>query len=90
MNVFEKFWNGELDPLNIPFIKDEGYRLADVQSKREFEQLRAALTKEQFRLVSRYLDTANECEEIFGKKMFSYGFRLGIRFIMDAQNDDLQ
>ena len=87
MNTLEDLYYGNLFPHEkCAKLDDEVKELLKLLNRNE-EKLTATLTEAQKETFGKYKDCNHEISEICERNAFLYGFRLGVRLIIDLVNN---
>ena len=88
MNVIEEFWYGNLDPQERPFWGDPRIQEMQLQAMKTYEKLKAELSDEDFEKVEKHLEETEKINAAYAKNAFTYGFRIGMRFVIESFTSD--
>ena len=84
MTVLADLWYGNIDPHEAVLADNKPYKhLLSLMSKNR-NDLNETLTEKQAETLEKYDDAVNEMNSILEAEAFSYGFRLGIRLMIEA------
>ena len=87
MTVLEDLWYGNIHPVELFLEENQGYKsLLRIVAKNQ-EILSASLSPEQAALFEKYDSTVKEMHTVAEVAAFSYGFRLGVQLMTEADGD---
>ncbi|MBO5495338.1 MAG: hypothetical protein J5964_06445 [Eubacterium sp.] len=85
MDILEEFWYGNITPTEYSRIENNAnYKEALELVNQNQERLKATLTDEQNELLEKLLTTSEEFANLIELDCFKVGFKLGVRFIIEA------
>ena len=88
MSVIEELWYGDLDPQEKSFGEDPKIQEMQLQAMRTYEKLKAELSDEDFEKVEKHLEETEKINAAYAKNAFTYGFRIGMRFVIESFKHD--
>lgn len=88
MTVLENLWYGNVNPHEEILTENKRYKHLLSLMGRNRDELSETLTDKQLEALEKYDATVNEMHSLAEVETFSYGFRLGIRLMIEviAQN----
>ena len=88
MTLLEDLWYGNVNPHEAILTENRRYKHLLSLMGRNRDELSETLTDKQLEALEKYDATVNEMHSLAEVETFSYGFRLGIRLMIEviAQN----
>ena len=88
-NILEDLWYGNIIP-HETFMNDNPHfkKLISLTDK-NYDKLIATLTELQKELLEKYDDIVDELHSLSLQTAFQYGFSLGVRLIVEANNNSV-
>ena len=88
MTLLEDLWYGNINPHEAILTENKQYKHLLSLMGRNRDELSETLTDKQLEALEKYDATVNEMHSLAEVEAFSYGFRLGIRLMIEviAQN----
>ena len=84
MTVLEDLWYGNIDPHEAILTGCKRYKHLLSLMARNRDELNETLTEKQSETLEKYDAAVNEMHSFSEVEAFSYGFRLGVRFMIEA------
>jgi len=84
MTVLEDLWYGNIDPHEAILTGSKRYKHLLSLMGRNRDELNETLTEKQSETLEKYDVAINEMHSLSEVEAFSYGFRLGVRLIVEA------
>ncbi|MBR7071118.1 MAG: hypothetical protein IKI29_03025 [Clostridia bacterium] len=84
MTILENLWYGNIRPVEEFVDGNTEYKNLLRRVGNNLEKFEATLSTEQAELFEKYYNAVNEMNSISEAKAFSYGFRLGVRLMIEA------
>ena len=84
MTILENLWYGNIHPVEEFLEKNKEYKNLLRIAAKDQERLSVSLSPEQAELFEKYDSAAKEMNAAAEVKAFAYGFRLGVRLMIDA------
>ena len=84
MTVLEDLWYGNIDPHEAILTGSKRYKLLLSIMARNRDELNETLTEKQAEILEKYDEAVNEMHSLSEVEAFSYGFRLGVRLMIEA------
>jgi len=81
-NILEEFWYGNISPHEQSTEKSPAIKELLTLMGRNRDRLQASLGQEQQEHLEKYDDCVNEMHCLMEQMIFSYGFRLGGKFML--------
>lgn len=88
MRILEEFWYGNVLPIERKFKRQREYDKLLLLLTRNEENLLATLNENEKETFSKYQACQDELTQISECEFFSEGFRIGLRFAIEAYCDD--
>lgn len=84
MTLLENLWYGNIDPHETILTDSKRYKhLLSLMAKNR-DELNETLTDKQSETLEKYDEAVNEMHSLAEVEAFSYGFRLGVRLMIEA------
>ncbi|MBR0303246.1 MAG: hypothetical protein IJQ80_05305 [Clostridia bacterium] len=84
MTVPEDLWYGNIDPHEAILTGSKRYKHLLTLMARSRDELNETLTDKQSEILEKYDEAVNEMHSLSEVEAFSYGFRLGVRLMIEA------
>ena len=84
MTVLEDLWYGNIDPHEAILTGSKRYKHLLSIMARNRDELNETLTEKQAETLEKYGEAVNEMHSLSEVEAFSYGFRLGVRLMIEA------
>ncbi len=84
MTLLDNLWYGNIDPHEKVLIESKRYKHLLSLMGRNQDELGETLTEKQSETLEKYDTAINEMHSITEIEAFSYGFRLGVRLMIEA------
>ena len=84
MTLLEDLWYGNVDPHEEILTENKRYKHLLSLMGRNRDELSETLTEKQLETLEKYDEAMNEMHSLAEVEAFSYGFRLGIRLMIEA------
>ena len=84
MTLLENLWYGNIDPHEAILTDSKRYKHLLSLMARNRDELNETLTEKKSETLEKYDATINEMHSIAEVEAFSYGFRLGVRLMVEA------
>ena len=84
MTLLEDLWYGNIDPHEAILTGSKRYKHLLSLMARNRDELNETLTEKQSETLEKYDTAINEMHSITEIEAFSYGFRLGVRLMVEA------
>ena len=84
MTVLEDLWYGNIDPHEAILTDSKRYKHLLSLMARNRDELNETLTEKQSETLEKYDATVNEMHSLSEVEAFSYGFRLGVKLMIEA------
>ena len=84
MTVLEDLWYGNIDPHETILTTNKRYKHLLSLMGRNRDELSEPLTDKQTEALEKYDDAINEMHSVAEVEAFSFGFRLGVRLMIEA------
>ena len=84
MTVLEDLWYGNIDPHEAILTGSKRYKHLLSIMARNRNELNETLTEKQAEILEKYDEAVNEMHSLSEVEAFSYGFRLGVRLMIEA------
>jgi len=84
MTVLEDLWYGNVNPHEAILTENRRYKHLLLLMGRSRDELSETLTDKQLETLEKYDEATNEMHSLAEVEAFSYGFRLGIRLMIEA------
>ncbi len=84
MTLLEDLWYGNIDPHEAILTENKRYKHLLSIMARNRDELNETLTDKQSETLEKYDEVINEMHSITEIEAFSYGFRLGVRLMVEA------
>ena len=87
MTVLEDLWYGNVDPHEEILTENKRYKHLLSLMGRNRDELSETLTDKQLETLEKYDDAINEMHAVAEVEAFAYGFRLGVRLMIESYGD---
>lgn len=87
MRILEEFWYGNIEPTEYDTFPCAEYKEALQLISRNEEKLQATMTDAQKELLSRYVDSVREFQDMAECLLFQNSFRLGARMMLEVMEE---
>ena len=87
MTVLENLWYGNIDPHETILTTNKRYKHLLSLMGRNRDELCETLTEKQIVTLEKYDDAVNEMHSVADVEAFSFGFRLGVRLMIEAEGN---
>ncbi len=84
MTLLEDLWYGNIDPHEAILTDSKRYKHLLSLMARDRDELSETLTEKQSEVLEKYDAAVNEMHSLAEVEAFSYGFRLGVRLMVEA------
>ena len=84
MTLLENLWYGNIDPHEEILTERKRYKHLLSLMGRNRDELGETLTEKQSETLEKYDSAVNEMHSLSEVEAFSYGFRLGVRLMIEA------
>ena len=84
MTLLEDLWDGNIDPHEAILTDSKRYKHLLSLMARNRDELNETLTEKQSETLEKYDEAVNEMHSLAEVEAFSYGFRLGVRLMIEA------
>ena len=84
MTLLEDLWYGNNDPHEAILTGSTRYKHLLSLMARNRDELNETLTEKQSETLEKYDEAVNEMHSLAEVEAFSYGFRLGVRLMIEA------
>jgi len=84
MTLLEDLWYGNLIPHEAILTENRRYKHLLSLMGRNRDELSETLTEKQLEMLEKYDEAMNEMHSLAEVEAFSFGFRLGIRLMIEA------
>ena len=84
MTLFEDLWYGNVNPHEAILTENRRFKHLLSLMGRKRDELSETLTEKQAETLEKYDAAVNEMHSFSEVEAFSYGFRLGVRFMIEA------
>ena len=84
MTVLEDLWYGNIDPHEAILTGSKRYKHLLSLMARNRDELNETLTDKQSEVLEKYDESVNEMHSLAEVEAFSYGFRLGVKLMIEA------
>ena len=84
MTVLEDLWYGNVNPHEAILTYNKKFRSLLALMGKNRDDLSGTLTDQQKETLEKYDETINEMHSIAEVEAFSYGFRLGVRLMIES------
>ena len=84
MTLLENLWYGNIDPHETILTTNKRYKHLLSLMGRNRDELSETLTDKQAEMLEKYDDAINEMHSVAEVEAFSYGFRLGVRLMIES------
>ena len=85
MTLLEDLWYGNIDPHEAILTDRKRYKHLLSLMARNRDELNETLTDKQSEILEKYDAAVNEIHSLAEVEAFSYGFRLGVRLMIEAK-----
>ncbi|MBO4868986.1 MAG: hypothetical protein J5585_04680 [Clostridia bacterium] len=85
MTLLEDLWYGNIDPHEAILTGSKRYKHLLSLMARNRDELNETLTDKQSDVLEKYDSALNEMHALAEVEAFSYGFRLGVRLMIEAE-----
>lgn len=86
MTLLEDLWYGNIDPHEAILTDSKRYKHLLSLMARNRDELNETLTDKQSETLEKYDAAVNEMHSLSEVEAFSYGFRFGVRLMIEATN----
>lgn len=87
MRILEEFWYSNIEPTEYDTFPCAEYKEALQLISRNEEKLQATMTDAQKELLSRYVDSVREFQDMAECLLFQNSFRLGARMMLEVMEE---
>lgn len=87
MTLLENLWYGNIDPHETILTTNKRYKHLLSLMGRNRDELSETLTDKQAEMLEKYDDAINEMHSVAEVEAFSYGFRLGVRLMIEVRGE---
>jgi len=84
MTFLENLWYGNVDPHEAILTDSKQYKQLLSLMARNRDELNGTLTEKQSETLEKYDEALNEMHSLAEVEAFSYGFRIGVRLMIEA------
>ena len=84
MTLLEDLWYGNVNPHEAILTENRRFKHLLSLMARNRDELSETLTDKQLETLEKYDEAMNEMHSLAEVEAFSYGFRLGVRLIIEA------
>ena len=84
MTLLENLWYGNVDPHEAILTDSKRYKHLLSLMGRNRDELNETLTDKQSEVLEKYDESVNEMHSLAEVEAFSYGFRLGVKLMIEA------
>ena len=84
MILLEDLWYGNIDPHEAILTGSKRYKHLLSIMARDRDELNETLTEKQAEILEKYDEAVNEMHSLSEVEAFSYGFRLGVRLMIET------
>ena len=84
MTLLEDLWYGNVNPHEAILTENRRYKYLLSLMRRNRDELSQTLTDKQLETLEKYDEATNEMHSLADVEAFSFGFRLGIRLMIEA------
>ena len=84
MTLLEDLWYGNLNPHEAILTENRQYKHLLSLMARNRDELSETLTDKQMETLEKYDEAMNELHSLAEVEAFSYGFRLGVRLMIEV------
>ena len=84
MTLLEDLWYGNVNPHEAILTENRRYKHLLSLMGRNRDELCEALTDKQLETLEKYDEAINEMHSVAEVEAFSYGFRLGVKMMIEA------
>lgn len=84
MTLLENLWYGNIDPHEEILTESKRYKHLLSLMGRNRDELGETLTEKQSETLEKYDSAVNEMHSLSEVEAFSYGFRLGVKLMIEA------
>ena len=84
MTLLEDLWYGNLNPHEAILTENRRYKRLLSLMGRNRDELSETMTDKQLETLEKYDEAMNEMHSLTEVEAFSYGFRLGVRLMIEA------
>ena len=84
MTLLEDLWYGNVNPHEAILTENRQYKHLLSLMARNRDELSETLTDKQLETLEKYDDAMNEMNSVAEVEAFSYGFRIGVRLMIEA------
>ena len=84
MTLLEDLWYGNVDPHEEILTENKRYKHLLSLMGRNRDELSETLTDKQLETLEKYDEAMNEMHSLAEVEAFSYGFRIGVRLMIEA------
>ena len=84
MTLLENLWYGNVDPHEAILTDSKQYKQLLSLMARSRDELNGTLTEKQSETLEKYDEAVNEMHSLAEVEAFSYGFKLGVKMMIEA------
>ena len=84
MTLLEDLWYGNVNPHEAILTENRRYKHLLPLMGRNRDELSETLTEKQLETLEKYDEAMNEMHSLAEVEAFSYGFRIGVRLMIEA------
>lgn len=84
MTVLENLWYGNVNPHEEILTENKRYKHLLSLMGRNRDELAKTLTDKQLETLEKYDEAMNEMHSLAEVEVFSYGFRMGVKLMIEA------
>ena len=84
MTLLEDLWYGNVNPHEAILTENKWYKHLLSLMGRNRDELSGTLTDKQLETLEKYDEAVNEMHSLSEAESFSYGFRIGMRLMIEA------
>ena len=89
MTLLENLWYGNVDPHEAILTDSKRYKHLLFLMGRNRDELNETLTEKQSETLEKYDEAVNEMHSLAEVEAFSYGFRLGVRIMIEGNGSNI-
>lgn len=86
-NMIKELWYGNIVPQEDEIFSKPKFKELLGYIARHREALEATMTAEQKELYEKFMDNRNEFDSLAEAEVFEYGFRFGVKPMLDATKE---
>ncbi len=86
-NMIKELWYGNIIPQEDGIFNKPHFKELLGYMARHREALEATMTAEQKELYEKFMDNRNEFDSLAEVEVFEYGFRLGVKLMLEATKE---